>query len=61
MPTARTARIVIGLEVVDVQTGRVVRRYAPEQRRAAYRACDRLDRAYGAARYTVRLVWPTED
>lgn len=52
-------RPVLGRELVDHHTGRVLRTYGPTEQdaRRARRAADRLDLEYGAVRYIVRPVF----
>ncbi len=45
-------------QVVDIQTKQVVGTYG--NRKAASRRADKLDLAYGAIRYVVRIIWADE-
>lgn len=45
-------------QVIDCQTNTIVGTY--DNRKAASRRADKLDLAYGAVRYTVRVIWAAE-
>ncbi len=50
--------IVIGYEVTDTATGRVMRTYEGAHKlRSAQAYADRLDGHYGCVRYAVHTVW----
>ena len=45
-------------QVIDLHTKTIVGTY--DTRKAASRRADKLDQAYGATRYTVRVIWAQE-
>ncbi len=55
--TQETPRQIIGYELVDSHTKKVLKPYGPDKRRYASRQADKLDLAYGAVRYFVRPVF----
>lgn len=50
-------REITGYQLIDRQTGKVLRTYGPDQGKAARRAVDRMDNAYGAYRYQARPIF----
>ena len=45
-------------QVIDIQTRTIVGTY--DNRKAASGRANKLDQAYGAIRYTVRVIWADE-
>ncbi len=55
--TQENPRQIIGYELVDSQTNKVLKPYGPDKRRYASRQADKLDLAYGAVRDFVRPIF----
>lgn len=56
-PISTAPRQLMGYELIDNQTKKVLRKYGPDKRRFASRAADKLDLQYGAIRYSVRPIY----
>ena len=54
---SESPRKIIGYELVDSQTKKVLKKYAADKRRYASRQADKLDLAYGAVRYSVKPIY----
>ena len=55
--TQESKRHIIGYELIDNQTKKVLKKYGPDKRRYASRQADKLDLAYGAIRYHVKPIF----
>lgn len=54
---ATTENKISHYELIDSKTGRLIRVYAVAQRNIGRRRADKLDREYGAIRYSCRPIF----